>query len=416
MHPRPTLPRATVFAAMGSIVSLLAQAVFALFLLKLFDPSAVGEFSVASQIAFCWATLALAQSHLSLLVNHQQAAHVAARHAWFQSMVRMAWMGPWMALALWWSFRQNHANNPGWLMLAPWVIGIAVLQLSWLLAQSLTLRTRNAPSIALVRLLPPVLAALTAWLGAWAFTATHSTTLLLSALIGYGIGASWLLGVWRKDTSNGSTSTNDIKTTDHSATTADPRSTRLKLLHTLTDVMTSTLLAVQWQSLYGAAEAGMLLVLLRVFGFIPGLVHSAWAQVSLSQIDQQRRPSLQIGMAACAVVLTLALAIQAALHMDWLQPGWQGLQGYLWPLMVWQMAACLIAAHAHLPFAQGRAIRYSWQCIGFNAGLITLLLLPPLLQVPAHAHLLWISAFMAVVLAGQTLDLRTFPRRHTPAP
>ena len=65
------LPRATAPAALGSLVSLAAQGVFALFLLKLFDAQAVGIFSVASQIAFCWATLALAQSPVSLLANHQ---------------------------------------------------------------------------------------------------------------------------------------------------------------------------------------------------------------------------------------------------------------------------------------------------------------------------------------------------------
>jgi uncharacterized membrane protein YqaE (UPF0057 family) len=403
LHTRLSSPRrssTSLLAALGSVVSLGAQGLFAVFLLKLFDATAVGQFSVASQIAFCWATLALAQSPLSLLVNRHTPAHSAAAAAWGQSVVRLLWLSPWAALALWWS--QSHATTaPAWLHLAPWVVGIALLQMSWLLAQSLTLRQQASAAVAWVRLLPPVLAALLAWLGAAVLGATDSSTLLGSALLGYAAGALWMLPAL-------ATSYEPSKARD-AAPPNDERSTRLKMLHTLTDVAVSGLLAVQWQALYGTADAGLLLVLLRVFGFIPGLVHSAWAQVVMSEGSAQCRASLRMAVLASAVIALMALAIQAALQLGWLQASWQGLNAYLWPLACWQMAACVMAAHAHLPFAQGRATRFSWQCIGMNAALLALLCLP-LLGLPlglagsAQQHLLLVSGFMTLALLAQTLD------------
>lgn len=399
----PHLPLSSRLAALGSLVSLGAQGLFAVFLLKLFDATAVGEFSVVSQIAFCWATLALAQSPLSLLANHQVTAHAAASQAWAQSAVRMVWMGPWALLALWWSQNLHPLTRAHWSALAPWLAGIAVLQMSWLLAQSLTLRTQASAAVAWVRLLPPVLAALIAWLGAALMGAAGSDTLLLSALLGYGAGAAWILPALRPATADLCTATAPARIQPE----GDVRSTRLKLLHTLTDVAVSGLLAVQWQALYGTAEAGMLLVLLRVFGFIPGLVNSAWAQVMMSHGTPQRRASLGIAALACGVILAIAAAIALALQWGWLQASWQGLNHYLWPLACWQMAACVMAALAHLPFLHQRPVRFSWQCIGMNVGLVAGLLLPLsglVSPLTAQQHLLAICGFMGLALLAQALD------------
>ena len=75
------LPRATGPALLGSFASLASQALFAAFLLKLFEPAAVGVFSLVNQVAFSWATLALAQSPLSLLADRADPAH-GAKRAW----------------------------------------------------------------------------------------------------------------------------------------------------------------------------------------------------------------------------------------------------------------------------------------------------------------------------------------------
>jgi len=394
------LPSSTLFAALGSVVSLGAQALMAVFLLKLFDATAVGRFSVVSQIAFGWATLALAQSPLSLLANRHTNGHKAAAQAWQQSAWRMLWLSPWALLALWWSQSHSTAHAGDWRTLVPWAMAIAVLQMSWLLAQSLTLRMQATASVAWVRLLPPVLAALIAWLGAAALGQTDSHTLLLSALLGYGAGALWMLPALRHDDATTDTPTDAPRQSNP----GDARSTRLKLLHTLSDVAVSAFLAVQWQALYGTAEAGMLLVLLRVFGFVPGLVHSAWAQVAMGHGQAERRTSFTLAMLACAVIACIAALIALALSWGWLQASWQGLAAYLWPLALWQMAASTMAAHAHLPFAHGRAVLFSRQCMAINLALLVLLCLPLLWPMPAHQHLLLVSGFMTLALLAQALD------------
>ena len=81
-------------AALGSLGSLLSQAAMALFLLGLFEPAAVGLYSVVAQVSFGWATLALAQSPLSLLANQHLSALHAGRQAWRQSAQRWLWLTP----------------------------------------------------------------------------------------------------------------------------------------------------------------------------------------------------------------------------------------------------------------------------------------------------------------------------------
>ncbi|MGV0961287.1 MAG: hypothetical protein ACOYB1_15780 [Limnohabitans sp.] len=411
------IPRATAPAAIGSLVSLAAQGVLAVFLLKLFDAHAVGVFSVVSQIAFCWATLALAQSPVSLLANHQHEPRCAAAVAWRQSMRRMLWLAPLMALALYWSQSHGSALKPGptpaaaqgfvlpegWIALAGWVSLIAITQMSWLLAQSLTLRTQGPRAIALVRLVPPVLAALLAWVGAQGLGATQATTLLLASLLGYSAGMLWMAPAARKRRDRQTLLASVEQPVLPHSPPSDARSTQLKMLHTLTDVLCSTVLAIQWQSLYGPAQAGYLLVLLRVFGFVPALVHTAWAQALISRPHEQKLSPLWVASAASALIALLVLSLEAALHWQWLEPSWQNLWPYVWPLALWQMAACLSAAHAHLPFWQGRTRQFSHQSMAINAIMVSLLLIKPSLAITATTHLQWLSGFMVLALSLQAL-------------
>ena len=103
MTDRTFLRGGTVPAALGSLVSLAAQALMALFLLKLFEPQAVGVFSVIAQLAFGWSTLALAQSPVSLLANQHLSALPAARQAWQASLRRWGWLAPVALLAAVWA-------------------------------------------------------------------------------------------------------------------------------------------------------------------------------------------------------------------------------------------------------------------------------------------------------------------------
>jgi len=362
------LPRASGPALLGSLVSLASQALFALFLLKLFEPGAVGVFSLINQLAFSWATLALAQSTLSLLADPAHPASGAMR-AWRSSLVRAAWFAPVAWLAWWWTHSSSSLLDAGPIL---WIAGIAVTQLSWSIAQSLLLRIGSGLAILLVRCVPPALAAILAWLCAGLLPRSEPTALLISAFVGYLVGACWLIPVIGAARAEGepaeiSASASSVK--------RDDRSARLKVVHTLMDLISSTLIAVVWTRVWGPSEAGFLLVLLRVFGFVPALVHTAWAQVLLSRGETRVSSSLVLGSVACLGIFVLAALVQAAVAFGWIASSWTGLQNYLWPIAVWQMAASLFGSLSHLPFLAGRARAYSLQSIGVDAMLIAVLLL-----------------------------------------
>jgi hypothetical protein len=402
-----SLPRATAPAALGSLVSLAAQGFLALVLFRLFSPEEVGLFSATSQLAFFWASLALAQSPLSLLAERDQEPRAAARRAWRQSAWRMLWLAPVVALGAVWSGLGDATQV--W----AWATALALTQLSWLLAQSLTLRVGSRWSMGLVRMVPPVLAAAAAVLGAVLFPVRGEglelPVLLVSACLGYLAGAFWMRLAFQPVPSAGQAFSaeagSDLPPAQPAApTSSDPRSARLKMLHTLTDGLAATALALSWPAHYGVQEAGWMLALLRVLSFIPALVHTAWAQVVLSSDTKVRLRPLQVAWAAAALVLGVGALAQLALTMGWLDARWQGLSVYVWPLVLWQAAACFVAAHAHLPFQKGLAAQHSWLCVGMNAGFIALcVVLPWVSTLSASTHMVWLSAYMLLSLVALTL-------------
>ena len=385
------LRRGSLPAALGSLVSLGAQALMALFLLGLFEPQAVGVFSLIAQTAFGWATLALAQSPVSLLANQHLPPLPAAGRALRMSLRRWGWLLPAAALALGWSGQPVA----GLASTMAWTAAIALTQMGWLMAQSLTLRIHSPLSIALVRLLPPMLAALLVAVGAVWLERRDSSTLASAALAGYAAGALWLVPVAR------------AQDTDAASAVApgagDPRSERLKFIHTLSDVLVSTALAAHWSLVYGAAQAGCLLILLRVMGFVPALVSSAWAQVVMSRPEAQRPSSWLAALTGAGCVAVAALMVRLALHAGWLAPSWSSLGLYVWPLALWQAAACLIAAASHRPFRHGRARAYTLQCIAMNGVQALLLVLPPWLGWGLQSHLWALAGFLCIALSLQAL-------------
>ena len=388
-------------AALGSVGSLLAQALLALFLLRLFEPAAVGLYAVVAQIAFGWATLALAQSPLTLLANPHQPALAAGRMAWRQSATRWLWLAPLAWVAVLWS-QSGAPGTPGirtdWLPLAAWTAAIALAQLSALLAQSLALRVHGPLSVAAVRLLPALLATVWAGLCALLWQATSASSLLGAALLGYLAGALWLwplLGPAREAAPGPAAA--------EPAASEDARSEGLKFAHTLSDVLVASLLASQWTRLYGAAEAACLLLLLRLLGFVPALVSSAWAQVVLSRPRANRPSSWAALLAAASGLGLLAAGLLLALQRGWLPAAWQGLAHYLWPLLLWQWGASVMAALSHRPFRFGQASRYTWQCLAINAGQALLVLAPPLWGWGLQAQLWALSLWLTVSLGLQAL-------------
>jgi hypothetical protein len=382
-------------AALGSLGSLLSQAAMALFLLGLFEPAAVGLYSVVAQVSFGWATLALAQSPLSLLANQHLSALHAGRQAWRQSAQRWLWLTPLALLALGWSMPAAAGLEDHYAVMA-WAAAMALAQLSWMLAQSLALRVHSPLSIAAVRVIPPLLAATGTALAAGIWHRQDSQTLLLAALTGYVAGALWLWPLWRP------TTTDTAKATLARAS-SDTRSERLKFMHTFSDVVVALALASHWARLYGATEAGCLLILLRVMGFVPALVSTAWSQVVLSRPEAQRPPSWFAAGTASLGLCALAGVIFVSLQQGWLPSAWAHLRHYLLPVLLWQIAASTSAAVSHRPFRFQQAHAYTWSCLAINA-LQTLLVFGPSWWGGSQSQHLWLlTTGLALALGLQAL-------------
>jgi hypothetical protein len=375
--------------ALSSAMAFATQVAFALLMLRLFTPQEVGEFSVISQIGFFWMTLALAQAPLGMLANQHLPAHIAAQQAWRASALRGVGLLPVAALALWFS---QLSIWPALL----WALLLAFCQMGWMLAQSFTLRVGSAWQQAAVRVLPPMTAA------ASAITAVllggslgwSGPTLVLSALLGYAMGAAWLLPALRvreshaannafhSQTSACPVSANNVNQTEKPQQ-SDTRSATLRIAHTLVDALLSTAIIVVWQRMYGAEETGWMSALLRVLGFLPAVVHMACAQVVLakgqhtdSRITVMASP-WWLGLGAFGCVIMLGLSCAVALYQGWLDQSWSGVWPYIAPLVLWQGSACLSAAFSHRPFQTQSARAYSWACIALGL-LQALVLLAPM--------------------------------------
>jgi hypothetical protein len=354
--------------ALSSAVAFALQIALALLMLRYFSPEEVGMFSVVSQIGFFWTTLALAQSPLRLLANHGASVFEDTRHAWVSSLQRFVWLSPVAALAVWWS-------GLSFINALLWALLLSLCQLTWMLAQSMRLRMVGAWAQAGVRVLPPLIALLVAI--AAVFMQWSGPALLAAALLGYAVGAAWLLpsllANWQAKFDNESTKPDEVALSSvlqdplHEViapVSGDNRSATLRMAHTLADALLATAIVVVWQRMYGAQETGWMAAPLRVMGFVPAVVHMAWAQVLLGQPQHARTNPLWVGLAGFASVALLGAGCAVALEMGWLGDEWQGVWPYLLPMVVWQGSACVVAAFAHLPFLTHSARRYSWVCIG----------------------------------------------------
>ncbi len=432
--PHGTWAHISAASATGSLLALAAQGLLALVLLRSFDAAAAGVFSVLAQLAFCWATLALAQSPLSLLAERRLSPLAAAHAAWRASLWRWLGLLP-LVLAAWWWSLQDRADASGasavmtlWAGLL-WLVLLSISQQGWYLAQSLVLRTRGPAAVASVRLLPPLLALLAVLAAlAWPGARAHSPEVLLgAAVLGFAAGALWLRPALRAPAAapaadrQGASSTpvaagmsgaepkptvldgpdcapaTVLKPMASLTDSHDDRPLLLKTLHTLSDVGALTLLAVHWQALHGSAAAGHLLVLLRLAGFVPALVHAAWSQVALARNAHTPARTLAAAVAGWVLLALLGLGLLGADQAGLLGPGWQGLSTLALPVLVWQAGATALACLAHRPLQTGRARAWSWANIALNLWLAGWVLLP---QLPAAQHLQWLAYSAA---AGQAL-------------
>jgi len=180
----------------------------------------------------------------------------------------------------------------------------------------------------------------------------------------------------------------------------DNRSASLRMAHTLADALLATAIVVVWQRMYGAQETGWMAAPLRVMGFVPAVVHMAWAQVLLAQPQHARTNPLWVGLAGFASVALLAAGCAFALELGWLGEQWQGVWPYLLPLVVWQGCACMAAAFSHLPFQTQSASSYSFICLWLASVQGVVLLSPILLgiNIPAKSLINYFSGISSIGL------------------
>ncbi len=366
--------------ALSSAVAFALQIALALLMLRYVSPEEVGMFSVISQISFFWTILALAQTPLRLLANRGASVFADARHAWVSSLKRFVWLLPVAALALWWS-GLPFVNALLWTLL------LSLCQLTWMLAQSMRLRMVGVWAQVGVHVLPPLMALLVAVVAV--FKQWSGPALLAAALLGYAVGAAWLLPAlhpyWQAKFGNVSTKPNEVALSpaledpSHKAiapVSGDNRSATLRMAHTLADALLATAIVVVWQRMYGAQETGWMAAPLRVMGFVPAVVHMSWAQVLLAQPQHARTNPLFVGLAGFTCVALMGTGCALALEFGWLGEQWHGVWPYLLPLVIWQGSACIVAALGHLPFLTRSARKFSWLCIGVASLQLGALLAP----------------------------------------
>ena len=390
--------------ALSSALAFALQIALALLMLRHFSPEEVGVFSVISQIGFFWTSLALAQTPLRLLAIHSSSVLDDAREAWLSSMQRFVWLLPVAALAIWWS-------NLSFVNTLLWALLLSLCQLTWMLAQSMRLRMAHAWAQVGVRVLPSLIALVMATVSV--YMQLDGSALLGAALLGYAAGAAWLLPAllvfWRGKFDGPSTKSakaalssalRDSYQANTASVSGDNRSVALRIAHALADVSLATAIVVVWQRLYGPQETGWLAAPLRLMGFVPAVVHMAWAQVLLAQPLHARTNPLWVGLGGFACVALLGAGCATALEMGWLGLQWRGVWPYLFPLVVWQGSACLGAALSHLPFKAHCAEKYSWFCIGVTFLQGVALLAPFIFSIQLQAETLinWFTAISSIGL------------------
>jgi len=154
---------------------------------------------------------------------------------------------------------------------------------------------------------------------------------------------------------------------------------------------------------------------LRVMGFVPAVVHMAWAQVLLAQPQHARINPLWVGLAGFASVALLGAGCAVALEMGLMGEQWQGAESYLLPLVIWQGSACLVAAVSYRPYEVGAEGKYSFLCISLTIIQNAVLILPLLVlntQFTSDLHMRLFAVISALGLFFIAYKSNTF-RIHT---
>lgn len=370
-----TFRRKSQILVFANIFAFGIQGVFALFMLHLFSPSEIGEFSVISQISAFWMVIALAQTPWRMLTNKDSSTNQSAINSWVESLYRALFLYPVIFIALYYS---ELSFWPSIL----WASLITFFQITWLLTQSYILQSGTEIQQALVRILPPLSALLLSAFGAYFGDEIgwKGPTLISAGIIGYAIGAFWFIKVFTDHKYK-----EEIYSSVRSPTfNDDNRNTTLRMLHSFTDALLLTLITTTWHRLYGTIETGLLMAILRVVSFLPVLVWSAWTQIlitrpthhSIIKVCNFNITPWSVGVVATGCICLIGATCAVAVNESFLNENWHGILPYIIPVSIWQATVCFSSAFSHRPFQTQKSTPYSWICIFLNSIQILALISP----------------------------------------
>jgi hypothetical protein len=171
------------------------------------------------------------------------------------------------------------------------------------------------------------------------------------------------------------------------------------MMHAFIDALLATALLVIWQHRFGAQETGWLAAPLRIMGFIPSVIHMAWAQVLLAQHQPSRMNPALLGLAGFSFVALIGVSCLFALNIGLISHDWNGVRTYLCMLVMWQGFACMTAAYSHRPFQTHESISYSITCMAISIAQFLVLVVPVTFNFQPTPHLFF-SWFAIVSVCG----------------
>jgi len=340
--------------AISSAIGFALQMILALVIVRYFSPNVVGELILISQIGFLLASISLAQAHIGLLANKSGSLRGDTMHALFSSLKRFMFFAPICILIVWTSKLPIIGSSL-------WALLLSITLMTWLIAQSMSLRTSSLLIQSGVRFIPQLFSFF--FVIIIVYYEIIGPALLTAALLGYFVGAVWILPVilnkqhsfYRNYAEHKFQEVESYANKDF----FDDRSTILRIAHSFGDVVLATAILVVWQRLYGSQETGWLSAPLRILGFVPAVVNIAWSQTSMAQKQASQGNSLIVGAFGFIFVAILGLCCFLLINSGFLDRKWDGVTLYLLPIILWQGSACLVSAYAHTPFQTGRAKEYS---------------------------------------------------------
>jgi hypothetical protein len=161
----------------------------------------------------------------------------------------------------------------------------------------------------------------------------------------------------------------------------DDRTDIVRIAHTVADSVIGVAFIVSWQLLFGVEETGCMAALLRLLGFVPAVINTAWIQVNLAKTIYIDHNSKYIAIGGLIIIVLLGSFCALAIEYEWLGKKWGGIINYILPMIIWQGSTCIATANMHKIYSTGKIHIYSKLCICLTCIQSVILLVPIILEI-----------------------------------